>query len=299
MSANLTPTFQVQQFSTNLALLLQQKVSKLAGCVTIGNYVGKQGSPVDQMGAVAASKVGTKFSPITRTDAITDRRWCFPSDYELAQYIDSLDKLRMIVDPQSAEVQNALNAMNRAKDDEIISAFFGTAKTGETGAVSTTLPSSQIVNVGVGSTGASGFNVAKLRAARQILMQNEVDLESDPVFAIVKAKQHDNLLAEAQIISSDFNGEAPVLVDGMVTRFLGINIIRCERLPAGTDDLSGSSDAIPVFAKSGMHLGMWNDIMTDITIRKDMTSLPTQIYTMGSFGATRLEEKKMVKVWCR
>lgn len=297
MSANI-PSLFVQQFSTNIQLLLQQKGSKLRQAVMSGSHVGKQASPVDQFGAVNAQRVVGRFQPMGRQDAPVDRRWVFPVDYDLPQLIDSYDKLRLLADPSSQYVQNALFAMGRAMDDEIISAFFGTAKTGEQGATSTSFASGNIVSVSQGAASATGLTVAKLREAKRILMANQVDLDSDPIFAVVKAKQHDNLLAEAQIVSTEFN-DRPVLVDGKVTRFLGINIIHCERLTNGTDDASGTSDAIPVFAKSGMYLGMWNDISTSISKRNDLQGEPYQAYAYGTFGATRLEENKIVKVWCR
>ena len=56
MSINI-PTWYVQQYSTNIQLLLQQKGSKLAGAVMRGTHVGKQASPVDQVGAINAQKV--------------------------------------------------------------------------------------------------------------------------------------------------------------------------------------------------------------------------------------------------
>ena len=129
MSINL-PSHYVMQFSTNLQLLLQQKGSKLMNAVTQGNYVGKQASPVDQMDKVEAQRVTSRFAPMGRVDANVDRRWVFPVDYDLPQLVDHFDKLRLITDPESLYVQNAVNAMGRKKDYEIISAFMGTAKTG-------------------------------------------------------------------------------------------------------------------------------------------------------------------------
>lgn len=303
MSVNL-PTHYVSQFSSNVQLLLQQKQSKLRGLVMSGSHVGKQASPVDQFGAVSMSPVTGRFEPISRTDAATDRRWVYPLDYDLAQQIDSFDKLRMLTDPSSAYVQNAVASANRQFDDFIISAFFADAKTGETGATTTSFGTTtsattgQNVAVAHGAASASGLTVAKLREAKRVLMANEVDLEADQITAVVTAKQHDNLLAEAQVISTEFN-ERPVLVEGRVTRFLGINIVHSERLGTGTDDAAGTSRMIPVFAKSGMYLGIWNDIVTDITQRKDLKGMPWQVYLMLTAGATRLEEKKIVRVWCR
>lgn len=303
MSINL-PTFYVQQYATNIQLLLQQKGSKLRDKVTVGSYIGKAASPVEQVGTVAMQPVTSRFAPMGRVDAPTDRRWVYPSDFDLPQLIDQFDKLRLLVDPASSYVQSAVYAAGRQMDDLIIASFFGDAKTGETGGTTTqfgtTVTTSGGRNVAVahGAAAATGLTVAKLREAKKRLMSSFVDIDSDPICAVVTAAQHDNLLAEAQVISTDFN-ERPVLVDGKVTRFLGIDIIHCERLVTGTDDAAGTSRAIPIFAKSGMHLAMWNDLTTDITQRKDLQGLPWQAYVYMTAGATRLEENKVVRVWCR
>ena len=301
MSVNLTTNY-VRQYSTNVALLLQQKGSKLRNAVMGGSHVGSQASPVDQIGAVTASRVTTRFADMPRTDAPTDRRWCFPVDYDLAQLIDNFDKLRLVIDPQSSYVQNAVNALGREMDDEIIAAMFGTAYTGVNGSTSTSFLAGNVVGVNTGGTD-SGLNVNKLRAGKKLLMSHEVDFDNDPVFCAISAKEHDELLNEIQVISSDFNGaDRPVLQEGKVSRFLGINFIHCERLvveAAGTDDQSGSSTQIPMWAKSGLYMGLWDDINVKISQRDDLQSIPWQVYTKATFGATRLEEKKVVKIWCQ
>lgn len=299
MSANVIPTFQVSQFSTNVELLLQQKGSMLADKVTTGSYVGKQASPVDQIGAVAMNAVTTRFQPITRTDASTDRRWVFPSDFDLAQQIDQFDKLRLLTDPESQYAQNAAYAVGRKKDELILTAMFAAASTGEAGATSTSFTSGNVIGVNTGGTD-SKLNVPKLRAGLKILRANQVDV-NDPIWCGLTADAHDALLNEIQIISSDFNGgDRPVLKDGMVTRFLGINFVLCEQITttgAGTDDQSGSSIALPMWAQSGMHLGIWNDVSHNVTRREDLQGQPWQIYTSATFGATRLDEKKVIKIW--
>lgn len=292
MSVNI-PTHYVQQYSSNIELLLQQKGSKLAGSVMSGPHVGKQASPVDQYGAVAAQKVTGRFNAMPRVDAPTDRRWVFPNDYDLPQLIDQFDKLRMITDPESSYVTNAVYALGRAKDDEIIEAYFGDAKTGENGGTTTSFPAGQQVAVDFGASGNVGLTVAKLREGKRLLQAAEVDMEVEQITAVVTATQHDNLLAEAQVISTDFN-ERPVLVEGVVTRFLGTAIKHCERLK-----VDGSSHRrVPMYAQSGMYLGMWNDIETSVSRRNDLRGEPWQAYVLGTFGATRLEEKKVVEIKC-
>ena len=292
MSVNI-PTHYVQQYSSNIQLLLQQKGSKLRDLVMTGSHVGKQASPVDQIGAIEMQSVTSRFQPIGRVDAPTDRRWVFPSDFDLPQLLDSFDKLRLLTDPESSYVTNAVYAAGRKMDDLIIDSFFGTAKTGESGSTSTTFPAGNQVAVDFGASGNVGLTVAKLKEAKKLLMENEVDLESDPLCCVVTAEQHDDLLSEAQIISTDYN-DRPVLVDGKIQRFLGINFVHCERL-----DTDGSSyRRVPLFAKSGMYLGLWNDMTTDISQRRDLQGHPWQAYLYMTAGATRLEENKIMEIKC-
>lgn len=293
MSINI-PTHYVQQYSTNVNLLLQQKGSKLRGLVSTDNYVGKQASPVDQIGKVEAQKVTSRFAPMGRVDAPTDRRWVFPVDYDLPQLIDQFDKLRLITDPESAYVQNAIYAMGRAMDTEIILAVLAAAKTGEQGATSTAFTAGNEIDVSEGGTN-SRLNVAKLRAVRELIKANHIDMDEDPIFIGITAKDDSALLNEIEIISKDFNGgDMPVLREGRLERFLGMNFVHCELIEsvaAGTNEVN-----IPVWAKSGMHLGMWSDIRTSVTQRNDLQGEPWQVYVIGTFGATRLDEKKVFNI---
>lgn len=295
MSFNVTTAF-IQDYQSTVSILLQQRGSKLRDAVTVSFQKGKAARPVDQIGPVTAQKVVGRHADTPLISTPHDARWIYPNDYEWADLIDDIDKLRMISDPSSAYAQNGAYALGRAMDDEIIAAFFGTAKTGETGATSTVFPAGNIVSVDKGGT-ASGLNVEKLRAAKKILMAAQVDLDTDTIFCAITAEEHDDLMNETQVVNMDYNTR-PVLVDGKVTSFMGINFLHTERLTTGTDDQSGTSTAIPIWTKSGVHLGIWEDIMTKIAERPDKRHA-WQVYLKGTFGATRVEEGKVVKVWCR
>lgn len=292
MSVNI-PTHYVQQYSTNIALLLQQQGSKLRDSVSVGSYVGKQSSPVDQIGKVEMQTVTSRFAPMNRVDAPTDRRWVIPSDFDLPQLIDSFDKLRLITDPESAYVRNAVLAAGRKMDQVICSAFIGTAKTGETGSTNTSFAGANEVDVAVGGAN-SRLNVTKLREVKRLMMANHVDFDLEEAYVGITAADHDALLGEIQVVSSDFNGGMPVLRDGRIMEFMGFRFIHCELIEtvlAGTNEVT-----LPVWVKSGMHLGMWNDIQNSISIRHDLQGEPWQVYTQMTVGATRLEENKVYAI---
>jgi hypothetical protein len=256
--------------------------------------MGKASEVVTQYGATSARAVSTRYQPIVPVNTPNNRRWVFPEDYDWADLIDNFDKLRLLADPQSAYSQNGLYAMGRAIDDVIISGIFGANKTGEAGGTTTNFDTAnQQVAVNYAAAGNVGLTVDKLREARRILMENEVDLDAEPAYCAISAEQHDDLLGQLQVTNADFNTDAPVLQDGKVTRFLGINFIHTERLPT-----SSSHRRCPVWVPSGVHLGMWNDIQSNVTQRRDLSSHPFQVYLMGTFGATRTEEKKVVDILC-
>ncbi len=287
------PTHYAQQYASNIQLLAQQKDSRLSGYVMNMPISGaKAATPVEQIGAVAATKRSTRYPPLTPADTPHARPWVYPSDYDWNDLIDSIDKLRMVVDPQSAYVTNGVAAMNRAKDDEIITAFFADRNTGENGSTTTTFASEGLsVAVDFGAAGAVGLTVAKLREARRLLMAEDLDMDQEQFVLGVTAKQHDNLLAEMQVISLDFN-EKPVMVEGKINRFLGFDFRHTERFVVDANSYRRN----PAYAKSGMVLATWNEITTDISIRRDLAGLPVQIYVYGTFGATRLEGSKVVEI---
>lgn len=292
MSVNL-PQHYVREYATVLQLLLQQKGSKLRPFVTTGMYVGDQASPVDQIDSVEMQQVTTRFGAMPRVDAAVARRWVFPTDYDLPQLIDKFDKLRLLTDPESLYVQNALMAAGRQVDKVIIDAFQGTAKTGVNGATSTSFTSGNEVDVAVGGAN-SRLNVAKLHAVKELIRANFIDPAEDPCYVGITAKDESALLKEIQIINKDYGADAPVLRDGRLDRFLGLNFVYCELIEteaAGTNEVN-----IPVWAKSGMHLGLWNDVKTSISVRNDLQGEPFQAYVYLTIGATRLDEEKVFNI---
>lgn len=288
MSFDVSTAF-VQQYKTNVEMLLQQRGSKLRTAVMSDSYTGKAGKAVEQLGPVTAQKRTTRHADTPLISTPHDARWVFPTDYEWADLVDDQDKLRMLVDPSSAYAINGAMALGRAIDDEIVVAAFGDAKTGEDG---TTVTPFDTANQQV-AVAASGMSIAKLRAAKEILMSNEVDIDNEMLYVTLSAKQHDDLLGETQAVSLDFNTK-PVLVDGKISGFMGFNFIHTERM--GVDG-SGHRRNI-AWAKSGLHLGVWNDITTRIGERADK-SHATQVYVKGTFGATRVEEGKVVEILCQ
>ncbi|VWC95981.1 hypothetical protein BLA39750_02225 [Burkholderia lata] len=290
----------VQQYSTNIMMLLQQQGSRLRSAVMEYSFQGKAASVAEQFGQVSPVKNQGRHSDTPLISTPQDKRWIYPNDYDWADLIDQQDRLRMLIDPAGPYTMGGVWAMGRAMDDEIINGMFGNCNTGENGTNAVALPSSQIVAATVGSTGNTGLNVAKLRAAKKLLMQAEIDLDTEQLFCGITATQHDNLLNEVQAINLDYT-DRPVLVEGRIRSFMGFNFIHTERIPGGlsyTGSIAtGGAYYVPCWAKSGVALGMWNDVNASVDKRPDKRN-SWQVYVTGTFGGTRLEEKRFVQITC-
>ena len=281
MSSQVTTAF-VQQYSANIQMLSQQMGSLLRDKVRLESVNGKNAF-FDQVGAVTAQKRTSRHSDTPQIDTPHSRRRVSLVDYEFADLIDDQDKVRLLIDPTSSYAQAAAYAMGRAMDDEIISAALGTAFTGETGSTST-------ANANSIAHGSAGLTIAKLRTAKQTLDLNSVD-PSIPRYIIVGPKQITDLLGTTEVTSSDFN-TVKALANGEINSFLGFNFIVSNRL-----SLSGSTRSCIAYAQDGIALGVGKDVMARIDERADK-GYATQVYYCASFGATRMEEDKVVEVQC-
>jgi len=203
MSVQITTAF-VEQYRGNVEHLVQQKGSRLRDSVRNETVTGKNGF-FEQLGEVSAQKRTSRHSDTPRVDTPSARRRVSLVDYDVADLIDKEDEVRTLVSLTGPYAESQAMALGRAMDDEIIAAADGTAFTGVDGSTSTAFDTNNVVDVQVGGSSSDvGLNVAKLRAASEILNASDIDPEIER-YCIVNAKQLKNLLAETAVTSSDFN----------------------------------------------------------------------------------------------
>ena len=300
MSENLFKLF-VTQFSQLLHLKLQQMQSKLRGRCMEGYHEGKQASPIQYIGAIQMKAPAGKYAPLERQDADFSRRWVFPVDKEASQMIDTFDKLKLLSDPTAQYSSVAAAAVAREWDDRLIQAAFSTAQIGQDAGGLT----SEVFNTGstttgagfqiastFGSSAASGLTVAKMIEAKRAFRKLQVDVDMETMTWITNSQGESDLLNQVQVVSTEFS-DRPTLQDGKVTRFMGFDIIYSERLTSTSNVRQNI-----VFVRSGIYLGIWRDTYNDVSQRKDLSSLPYQLYTAMSSGATRLEAGRLLQALC-
>jgi len=283
MSTQVTTAF-VNQFSSNVALLSQQMGSKLRSAVDVESVTGEKAF-FDQVGSVSAVARASRHQDTPLLETPHSRRQVALTTYEWADLIDDADKVRMLADPTSSYARAAAAAIGRSQDDVIIAAMGGTAKTGKEGATSTTFASGQkIVH------GSAGLTIAKLVSAKKLLDANDVD-PSIKRYIVVSPEQIEDLLNNTTVTNSDFN-TVKALSQGDISSYVGFEFITSNRLK---DD--GTSRLCYAFAQDGMKMAIGKDVMARVDERSDK-SYSTQVYYCATFGATRMEENKIVEIAC-
>lgn len=284
----------VKSYHSNINILSQQRGSRLAPHVLRETQNSKDDF-YDRIDSTAAVEVTGRHQDTPLISTPHDRRKVSLRDFDWADLIDKKDRIRMLADPTSSYTINALNAMGRSKDTVLIEAATGTAYSGETGATSVAFASGSEVAVNYVETGAtadSNLTVAKVRKAASIIKTNEAVEDGEELIAWVSQSQIDALLRTTEVTNSDY-ANVKALVSGMVDTFLGFKFVRTQLL---TIDANNVRDCI-FYAKNGMLLSTGLEIMTDIGPRRDKRN-SIQVYVCGSFGASRMEEKKVVRVKC-
>ena len=296
MSTEITTAF-VAQYRANITMLAQQKGSRLRDKVLLETGTGKD-HYFEQIGATNAQKKTSRHADSPQIDTPHARRKASLEDYDWGDFIDLLDKVRMLIDPASSYVQSGAYALGRSMDDAIIAAATGTAYTGETGTVAVVLPASQKVAVTVdplsGKTNA-GMSIGKLIAAKSLFGKNDVDLDdpNNKLYMAVSQQQLDDLLNLTEVKSADYN-TVKALVKGDINTYMGFEFVRTQRL---AHDASTDIRTCFAWAKSGIGLALGKDVMTEITRRADK-SFAWYAYACMAIGATRLEEEKVVEIAC-
>ena len=283
MSVQITTAFS-QQFSTNVALLSQQRGSALRGAVREESVTGEKAF-FDQVGSVAAVKRTSRHGDTPLVETPHSRRQVTLETYEWADLIDDADKVRMLIDPTSTYAQAAAAAMNRAVDDEIIAAATGSSKTGKSGSTSTDLPAGNII-----AHGSADMTVAKLLSAKEIMDSADID-PSIPRHIAVGPAQISALLNTTEVKSSDFN-TVRALARGELNSFLGFTFHMTNRLAVASNIRTCFA-----WAQDGVMLAVGKDVMSRIEERADK-SYSTQVYYCQSIGSTRMEESKVVSILC-
>ena len=277
----------VKQYKLNVELLVQQKGSVLRETVMVEGQGGEE-TFFDRLGATEVVEITTRHGDSPQVDTPHDRRRATLRWFDWGDFIDKEDKVKSLKDFNSPYALNAAYAHGRNLDDLIISAATGTAFSGKGGATSVPFPGSQQVAVGT-----TNLTLAKLIAGRKLFYLNDVDLR-DPMNELhiaIGADQLEALLTDTTITSADYN-TIRLLMRGDIDTFMGMKFHHSQRLSK-----TGDNRSVLLWAKSGIKVGIGEEMVTRITERSDKR-FSVYVYVRMGFSATRMEEEKVVEILC-
>jgi len=287
---NAIETSFVTDYTSNIELLVQQRGSKIRPKVRNEGFFGKDATYMEQIGEVAAVIRTTRHGDTPLVPTPFDRRWVFPSDYEIADLIDTQDRLRQIIDPNDPFARAQAMAIGRSMDDAIIEGYFQNNNTGENGTTVVPFDPTNLI-----ANGGTGFTIDKLRQVVAGMEDRDVDFMNDEICCVYTPAQKQDLLESIEVTSADYN-TVRALVNGEINTFLGMYFTVSNRLPGasnynGTVVITDTHERAMIFSKNGMGFGLWDDISSRMDERPDK-SYATQVYTKATFGATRVQEDK-------
>jgi hypothetical protein len=283
MSQFVTEAF-AQQFADTFKMVAQQMPSRLESAVMLEPNIRGISKTVNRLGRRTASRRMARHSDTPLNDQPHSTRFIDLFDWEDGDLIDDQDKLRMLVDPTSDYLKGMIAALNRAKDQVVIDAAVGAARTAA--ATSVALPAGQRILVG-----GTGLTKAKIFQAKRFFRRAEADEESgEELYFVYSAAAMTDVLADTQLTSADFQAVQMIQQGSLKGTWMGFRWIPSELLP-----IVSTTRTNIAFAKSGIALGMGEDIVTKVG-EDPSKSFATRVYAKMTIGAVRVEEEKVVAV---
>lgn len=300
-------------FANNVQMVAQEMANKIRNAVTIASGLTGDAHNVRDLLAKHEYSEGEDYgmtNPQNRSnlDAVWLNR---PRVIETGEVIFKEDKFDLAMDPTSQFTRSHVSAVERGVFDR----FLGVAKkqgggfeiagggllgqriTGKARSAAN-LPAGQYMAVDVDNPGTpSGMNLTKLNLAREMLELADFGIDDDlssELYCAISPKQKSNLLDIAIQTQTQLNAFQIAQIEaGRPTSLFGMTWIFTNRLPV---DANGYR-ICPIWTKSNVVGGFWQDVEGDMWNRTDAKNLP-YVYVSAYPAATRLENEGVVAIRC-
>lgn len=292
MSIQIT-TAMIDGYTGEVDILLRQSGSKLRPYVMSQPIKGKRDF-FEQVGASSTRAKTTRHQDIEYGNTEHARRSVAAVVRYAADLIDSDDRARILFDPANEYAMAQADALGADWDDIIITAMHGIAYTGADGTTQTAYDTGMTVANNVREPGVSdaayGLNVAKLRRAKKLMDVRHVAKEDR--YIGVNGAAMESLLGTTRATSADY-ANVKALVNGDIDTFLGFKFVDCQRLVS-----DGTYDQIPYWHKSGVKVGIHQDVSSRMDYVTQKVARVLQVHTWFDIGATRMQEGKVGLIEC-
>jgi len=235
-------------------------------------------------------------------------------DWDWADLVDDFDKQKMLIDPASTYVRNAIAAANRRIDKHIYDALGGTAAAGQSGGTTINNYDADecrlvnadgvVKNAGVNHTNSTqtALTIAKLLTCKQLLDEGDIDPDRQRYF-VTNPYNLNQLLNTTEVKNSDYN-TVKALAQGQIDTYMGFKFIMLQDYIDATKghlvdcpQQTTADEAIECYAwaQDAIKLGVGKDITTRIDTRIDKR-MSVQPYVKMSWGAVRVEGPAVVEI---
>jgi hypothetical protein len=288
----------VNTYKNTVQMLSQQMISKTESLVTVQQCNGNGAAVADQYGSVNARRKTERHEDTKYTETPRARRWLQPQEYYSAELVDQSDIIRLLTDPKSSLAQAHVAAMNRAKDSEFFTNIFAAAQVGElptSGTAAYSTAGDVAADFEVPGT-PSGLSPAKLIRAKELFMSRFVDVDAEPLTVVIPSRGWAGMFGQTSFTSSDFNTNKPLVSAPTAIPYAGMNLVTIDHVDFPRNGTTTWN--CPVFAKSGVVMGIWQDI--DVEVQKHPLKVSSyEVKVTGRWAVTRVEEAKVATVLIR
>lgn len=283
MSFSITAAF-VEQFSSLVHHLSQQRGSRLRDAIR--NEYGVVGKSchfdrLDDSEPIPATRHGDTYL----ANDVHDRKTAYMADYQKGLLVDKLDKVKLLIDPQSSYTQNISYSFARLYD-----------KVGYDVLQAPYIANSAAIGKVITEDNTNGLNFVKILEAKEFMDSAEVP-EDERYFGYT-AETLTTLLQDNRLSSADYN-TVKVLVEGQFSpdmRWLGF---KWRRFNSSHVNYSANNTAnhhlLFAWYKQSVGMGIGQDVALEIDKRPDKQNA-YQVYGTMSLGGVVIEPEILVAV---
>ncbi len=302
----------VEKYTNVILLLSQQKDSRLLTTCQTETVIGRSFYG-ERVGATAGEDVDERHGDTPLISTPHSRRKGTLIDWDWADLVDDMDKIRMLIDPTSTYIQNAIAAANRRKDQHIYDALGGVALAGQSGGTTINnydadecrLIDSDGTVAAAGSdhtaATATALTISKLLTCKQLLDEGDIDPERQRYF-VTNPFNLNQLLNLTEVKNSDYN-TVKALAMGKIDTFMGFKFIMLQNFIDATKghlrdtevETAGEAVECYAWAQDAIKLGVGKEIKTRVT-EESTKRYAVQAYLWMSMGATRVEGPAVVEI---
>jgi hypothetical protein len=285
----------VTQFTDMVNLEVQQTESFLRSRVMTKPVKGKR-FDWQNLSATDDNEQTARHQLVSFGDPTHERRGAVIKTYHQVWGVDRQDDLQSLIELGSPYVKSLAQTMARRFDRVAATAALGSVLTGEEFSTTTSASSDGVVTVDATST---GLTYDKLREIVNAFYAKGVGLTADEkLYLAISNQEHNTLLNEIELLSSDYRRNEFSVESGKVTNALGMGIIVFPASPknsAAILDVTSSVRSNFAFSTSGICVGINSDIEVRIEDRPDLIDTK-QVKALFRIGGLRTEASKVIKV---